>query len=78
MRSHLELEHTYAPGPDDEVPDLAAADGVTSVEEGGSADLVATYFDTEDLALTRAGVSLRRRLGGSDAGWHLKVPAGEG
>jgi len=78
MGSHLELEHTFLPGPDDEVPDLAAADGVTSVEEGGSADLVATYFDTDDLALTRAGVSLRRRLGGTDAGWHLKLPAGEG
>ncbi len=78
MGSHLELEHTFLPGPDDEVPDLAAADGVTSVEEGGSADLVATYFDTDDLALTRAGVSLRRCLGGTDAGWHLKVPAGEG
>ena len=78
MRSHLELEHTFVPGPDDEIPDLAAADGVTYVEEAGSADLVATYFDTDDLALTQAGVSLRRRLGGTDAGWHLKVPAGEG
>ncbi|HWM75872.1 MAG TPA: CYTH and CHAD domain-containing protein [Nocardioides sp.] len=78
MRSHLELEHTYAPGPDDEVPDLAATDGVTSVEKVDTVELVATYFDTEDLALTRAGVSLRRRLGGSDEGWRLKVPTGEG
>ena len=37
----------------------------------------ATYFDTADLALTRAGVSLRRREGGADEGWHLKVPAGQ-
>ncbi len=78
MRSHLELEHTYAPGPGDEVPDLAVADGVASVDQAEPVDLVATYFDTEDLALTKAGVSLRRRTGGSDAGWHLKVPAGEG
>ncbi len=78
MRSELELERTYAPGPDDEMPDLAAADGVASVGETGSVDLVATYYDTEELALTRAGVSLRRRTGDSDAGWHLKVPAGEG
>ena len=78
MRSHLELEHTYTPGPGDEVPDLAAADGVVSVDQAEPVDLVATYFDTEDLALAKAGVSLRRRTGGSDAGWHLKVPAGEG
>jgi CHAD domain-containing protein len=42
------------------------------------AELCATYFDTEGLALARAGVSLRRRAGGSDEGWHLKVPAGRG
>ncbi|MFZ0117920.1 MAG: CYTH and CHAD domain-containing protein [Pseudonocardiaceae bacterium] len=40
-------------------------------------DLVAVYFDTADLRLIRAGVTLRRREGGSDAGWHLKLPAGK-
>ncbi len=34
------------------------------------------YFDTPDLALARAGVTLRRRKGGSDPGWHLKLPVG--
>ena len=38
--------------------------------------LEAVYFDTEDLRLARAGVTLRRRRGGDDAGWHLKLPAG--
>jgi CHAD domain-containing protein len=38
--------------------------------------LAATYFDTEDLLLAAAGLTLRRRTGGEDAGWHLKVPAG--
>src|SRR6185503_13979689 len=32
--------------------------------------------DTEDLRLARAGVTLRRRRGGHDAGWHLKLPVG--
>ena len=32
------------------------------------------YFDTADLRLARAGITLRRRKGGSDAGWHLKLP----
>ena len=38
--------------------------------------LAATYFDTADLRLAAAGLTLRRRTGGEDAGWHLKVPAG--
>ena len=43
-----------------------------------SSDLAAVYFDTAELALLRAGVSLRRRTGGEDEGWHLKLPAGTG
>src|SRR4051794_9595444 len=39
--------------------------------------LRATYFDTADLDLARHGLTLRRRVGGKDAGWHLKVPGGE-
>ena len=38
--------------------------------------LSATYYDTTDLRLARSGLTLRRRRGGSDAGWHLKLPAG--
>ena len=40
--------------------------------------LEAEYYDSGDLRLIRAGVTLRRRLGGDDAGWHLKLPAGPG
>jgi inorganic triphosphatase YgiF len=39
--------------------------------------LSATYFDTEDLRLIRHKVTLRRRVGGDDEGWHLKLPAGK-
>lgn len=38
--------------------------------------LTATYFDTGDLRLAARGITLRRRLGGPDAGWHLKIPWG--
>jgi CHAD domain-containing protein len=38
--------------------------------------LDATYFDTEDNRLAAAGLTLRRRTGGNDSGWHLDVPAG--
>jgi inorganic triphosphatase YgiF len=36
--------------------------------------LSATYFDTADLRLAAAHITLRRRTGGSDAGWHIKLP----
>ena len=36
----------------------------------------ATNFDTADLRLARAGLTLRRQTGGEDAGWHLQVDAG--
>ncbi len=38
--------------------------------------LDATYWDTTDLRLARSRATLRRRTGGADAGWHLKLPAG--
>uniref|UniRef100_UPI000AD172F1 CYTH domain-containing protein n=1 Tax=Cellulosimicrobium cellulans TaxID=1710 RepID=UPI000AD172F1 len=37
--------------------------------------LDALYYDTPDLRLLARGVTLRRRTGGEDAGWHLKLPA---
>jgi CHAD domain-containing protein len=39
--------------------------------------LAATYFDTEDLTLFHAGIAIRRRTGGHDAGWHLQAYDGE-
>lgn len=40
--------------------------------------LTAVYLDTPDLLLTRNKVTLRRRTGGPDAGWHLKLPRPDG
>ena len=40
--------------------------------------LTATYYDTPALRLARAGITLRRRTGGSDAGWTMKLPVGGG
>lgn len=39
--------------------------------------LIATYLDTGDLRLSRAGITLRRRVGDAEAGWQLKVPVGK-
>ncbi|WP_242418751.1 CYTH domain-containing protein, partial [Frankia sp. CpI1-P] len=36
--------------------------------------LDAVYYDSDDLRLARNQITLRRRTGGHDAGWHLKLP----
>ena len=35
-----------------------------------------TYFDTPSAGLRLFGITLRRRVGGSETGWQLKVPSG--
>lgn len=73
---HLEVERSYAVDDAWELPGLHDLDGVEDVTPGAPVRLEATYLDTEDLRLLRAGITLRRRTGGDDAGWHLKLPAG--
>ena len=74
----LEVEHTYSPPADAVTPDLGGLPGVARTRDAGTVELVARYFDTPDSALLRAGVTLRRRTGGEDEGWHLKLPSDEG
>jgi CHAD domain-containing protein len=58
------------------VPDL---DGVAArVEEHDPITLTTVYVDTPDLRLVREGLTLRRRTGTDDEGWHLKVPVRDG
>jgi inorganic triphosphatase YgiF len=73
---HLETEQKYDADADFVLPKLGSLP-----ELGGrrAADpkriyLSATYYDTEDLALIQHKVTLRRRVGGDDEGWHLKLP----
>jgi len=68
---HLEVERKYEVPDDAEVPR-----GVLAVAAVHEHDLEAVYLDTADLALLDRGMTLRRRTGGADAGWHLKTPAG--
>jgi CHAD domain-containing protein len=48
--------------------------GVASVAQPVELDLEAVYFDTADLDLAANKVTLRRRTGGEDDGWHVKLP----
>ena len=64
---HLETEQKYDADPDFVLPDLGRA-------EPRRIYLSATYFDTENFDLIRHKITLRRRVGGEDEGWHLKLP----
>ncbi|MQA26648.1 MAG: CYTH domain-containing protein, partial [Micromonosporaceae bacterium] len=74
----LEEERKYEVGPLFTLPDLRAA-----VPKGGgivdqpAVTLRATYYDTADLRLARAGASLRHRRGKPGDPWTLKLPYGE-
>ncbi|MGZ4605084.1 MAG: CYTH and CHAD domain-containing protein [Blastococcus sp.] len=74
----LEIERKFDVGPDFTVPDLLGVAGVASVTDVEEIDLAATYHDTADLRLLRSRVTLRRRTGGPDAGWHVKLPGPAG
>jgi CHAD domain-containing protein len=60
------------------LPDLTGVAGVTAVRPEGTTELDAVYHDTHDLRLAAGHVTLRRREGGHDEGWHLKFPVAPG
>lgn len=72
-----EIERKYE-SDESGLPDLTGVAGVATVVDKGVAELDAVYYDTPDERLAAAAVTLRRRTGGSDAGWHLKLPVSEG
>jgi CHAD domain-containing protein len=74
--SATEKELKFDAASDLVLPGLDGLPGVARVEPPREDLLIAEYFDTADLRLLRAGITLRRRTGGEDAGWHLKLPAG--
>ena len=68
-----ETEAKYEAAPDLRLPTLDELPQVTTAVSVPEQLLVAVYYDTPDLRLLRAKITLRRRTGGSDAGWHLKL-----
>lgn len=73
-----EIERKYEATPETRLPDLTGVAGVSDVHDKGVAELDAVYYDTADLRLAAASITLRRRTGGTDAGWHLKLPVAPG
>ena len=74
----IEVEAKFAVDDSIAVPDLTALSAVESAGETVNHSLSAIYYDTADLRLTRAKVTLRRRTGGKDDGWHIKLPGTTG
>ncbi|MGZ0203855.1 CHAD domain-containing protein [Streptomyces sp. RM1] len=68
-----EIERKYE-ADDSGLPDLTGVGPVAAVLDRGLTELDATYYDTPDQRLAAASITLRRRTGGADAGWHLKLP----
>jgi CHAD domain-containing protein len=68
---HVERERTFEVPEDFTLPALPDARPHRLL-------LRASYFDTDDALLQARGVTLRRRTGGSDDGWHLKIPHPDG
>jgi len=76
--SSVEVESKYDVDETTPLPDWSALPGVVRVGEPEPRDLDARYLDTPAADLARAGVAVRRRVGGPDAGWHVKGPAQAG
>jgi CHAD domain-containing protein len=76
VRTIIEQEDKYEVDSDWVMPQLTEL-----LPDGGRLDenvqkLDNTYFDTPRAGLRLFGITLRRRVGGSDTGWQLKVPSG--
>lgn len=71
----VETERKYDVPEDAALPDLVS---VADATETLRFTLRATYFDTADDRLAGQRMTLRRREGGHDAGWHLKTPGADG
>ena len=76
MADHLEIEQKFDVGDDFERPGFGALPGGVTAAEPVTYHLSATYYDTQGTKLAANKITLRRRTGGTDEGWHLKLPAG--
>lgn len=73
-RRVTEIELKFAvPRPGAE-PSFEGLEGVSGADRQPPVELAATYFDTAGRDLQRHRITLRRRTGGADEGWHLKLP----
>jgi len=77
MSEFLEIEQKFDVDAGFERPSFAGLAGISEAAPE-LLHLSATYFDTPDGRLAASKITLRRRTGGTDEGWHLKLPADSG
>ncbi|MBL7490547.1 CYTH and CHAD domain-containing protein [Frankia sp. AgB1.9] len=75
---HREVETKFDVDSTFVVPTMIGLAGVASAVGPTEEHLDAVYYDTDDLRLARHRITLRRREGGHDAGWHLKLRSSGG
>jgi inorganic triphosphatase YgiF len=75
MADHLEIEQKFDVEAGFTLPDLTGVPGCQEVSAPATHHLSATYYDTEGNRLAASKITLRRRTGGTDEGWHLKLPS---
>jgi CHAD domain-containing protein len=73
-----EIETKFDVAPDFAIPRLDSFAGKRGRVEVDVVRLASTYHDTTDHTLLSFRITLRRRLGDVDTGWHLKIPAAQG
>jgi CHAD domain-containing protein len=72
---YVEVERKFDVGESTSSPSFAGVADVVRVEQLPTQALDAVYYDTAARDLASRRITLRRRTGGEDAGWHLKLPA---
>jgi CHAD domain-containing protein len=73
---YLEVERKFEVFESTVSPSFEGLSSIARVDRSPVQQLDAVYFDTPGHDLAAHHVTLRRRTGGTDAGWHLKLPAG--
>ena len=73
---YLEVERKFDVDESTPSPSFSGVNEIVRVEQAETESLDAVYFDTPTRDLASHRITLRRRTGGADAGWHLKLPAG--
>lgn len=74
-QEHREIERKLEVPARFRLPALARpGSGIGEAHPQPTLHLTAVYYDTADLRLARSRITMRRRTGGVDDGWHLKLP----
>lgn len=69
-----EIERKFSVASPSAEPSFDGLAGIARADRDAPVTLQATYFDTADQDLLQHRITLRRRAGGADEGWHLKLP----